>query len=253
MLYIAIASYILKNEAQFFYNQEELVADYQYDLRQNFQELKIPINDQLELHALWIKNEVNRGYILYFPGSEYLSGELNESQKYYYSLGYHLIIPDYRGTGKSNGKYNLEEELYQDAAQWLKLSRSLADTIPLLMVGQGFGSGIAAQAYRNSSAQLLILEKPYYAWNNVMLRKYFWWLPHTYFTSFKVPTWEYIRASSQPIVLIHPTESKDIKFKNSELLLDYLKPGDRLISLPGDKIDYKSRAFLEYFDKVKLP
>lgn len=253
MLYVGIASYILKNESQFFYSQEELDADYQYDLKQNFQELKIPINDQLELHGIWLKNEVNRGYLLYFPGSDYLSGELNESQKFYFSLGYHLIIPDYRGSGKSSGKYRLEEELYQDAAQWLKLTSSLADSIPVLMAGQDFGSGIAAQAYQNSVAQLLILEKPYFAWNNVMLRKYFWWLPHTYFTSFKIPTWEYIRACSHPIVLIHPTESEDIKFKNSELLLDFLKPGDRLITLTGKEIDHHSTAFLDQFEKVKRP
>jgi len=253
MIYVAAASYIFRNEDNFFYKHEELSSDFHYSLEMNFQELNIPLNNETQLHALWLKHESKNGVILHFPNSDYESGKINESQRFYYQLGYDLIIPDYRGNGKSTGKYDSEEDIYTDAQQWMKMALSIADSLPVGLVGQEFGSGIAAEVAQSNQAQILILEKPYRTWNEVMLRKYFWWLPHTYFTQYKIPNWKFIRAVSIPIVLIHPTDSKNIKFKNSELLLEYFKPGDVLISLEGEEIDYQSKEFLNKFQQVKLP
>lgn len=253
MLYVAVASYIFQNEANFFYDHEEKSADFQYNLEIDFEELNIPLNSENNLHGLWLKQNDKRGLILFFPGSEYISGEINESQKFYFSLGYDLIIPDYRSTGKSTGKYYSEEDLYADALQWMKMTAGISDSLPLILVGQDFGCGIAAQVNTYNLADLLILEEPYVAWNDVMLRKYFWWLPHSWFTQFKIPTWKFIRASSDPVVLIHPSKSKNIRYKNSELLLEYFKGGDQLITLDSEKIDHKSKEFSDKFEKIKLP
>lgn len=253
MIYVAAASYIFQNEDKFFFKHQELSSDFQYTLNTDFQELNIPLNKDTHLHALWLQHNNKKGMILYFPDGNYESGQLSNSQKFYFQLGYDLIIPDYRGNGKSTGKYHLEEDIYQDAQQWMKMTLSIADSLPVVLVGQEFGSGIAAKVAQSSQAKLLILEKPYRAWNEVMLRKYFWWLPHTYFTQYKIPTWKFIRATSIPIVLIHSTDSKNIKFKNSEILLQYFKPGDILISPQGETIDYQSKEFLNKFNQIKLP
>jgi len=253
LLYVAAASYIFKNETRFFYSQDQISENKTYELDFPFEELWIPFNSEMKIHALWVKKPDRRGVVLYFPGSNYTSGELNESQKFYYQLGYDLIIPDYRNTGKSTGKYQIEEDIYSDAQQWLKMANSLSDSLAVILVGQDFGSGIAAQSYPGNKADLLILEEPYYSWNQIMLRKYFWWLPHSYFTQFEIPVWQFIRASSNPVVLIHPTQSKEIKYRNSEILLEYLKPGDLILSLENDHIDYQSKEFLNKFEKVKLP
>ena len=253
MIYVAAASYIFQNEDKFFFKHQELSSDFQYTLNTDFQELNIPLNKDAHLHALWLQHNNKKGMILYFPDGNYESGQLSNSQKFYFQLGYDLIIPDYRGNGKSTGKYHLEEDIYQDAQQWMKMTLSIADSLPVVLVGQEFGSGIAAKVAKSSQAKLLILEKPYRAWNEVMLRKYFWWLPHTYFTQYKIPTWKFIRATSIPIVLIHSTDSKNIKFKNSEILLQYFKPGDILISPQGETIDYQSKEFLNKFNQIKLP
>jgi len=253
MIYVAAASYIFQNEAKFFYKHKELAHDYQYALSKDYQELNIPINDDINLHALWIKQHDAKGLVLYFAGGDYLSGELSKSQEFYFHLGYQLLIPEYRGNGKSTGKYETEDDIFSDANQWMKMAGSIADSLPVVLVGREFGSGIAAEAYQDNQSELLIMEEPYRAWNDVMLRKYFWWLPHTYFTHFEIPTWKYIRASTHPVVIIHPTEAKNIKLKNSELLLEYFKPGDVLITVNGKNIDYQSKEFLNKFEQVKLP
>lgn len=253
MLYIAATSYIIQNEARFFYEQEKYDSTYQYNLQMDFQELEIPLNEEIHLHALWLKHKLKRGLVLYFPGDQYLSGQLSEGQKFYYDLGYDIIIPDYRYNGKSTGKYHSEEELYLDADQWVKMAVSLSDSLPLVLVGQDFGCGLAAQVYAHQVADLLILQEPYWAWNEIMLKKYFWWLPHSWFTKYEIPTWKYLRDSTHPVVLIHPSNSKNIGFKNSELLLEYLKPGDRLITIGGEEIDYESKEFLNKFENIKLP
>lgn len=253
MLYVAAASYIFQNEADFFYEQEEINADFQYHLEMDYKELNIPVNKENNLHALWLRQDKRRGIILFFPGRDYISGQVEKSQEFYFELGYDVIIPDYRSAGKSTGKYYSEEDLYADAFQWMKMAVGISDSLPVILVGQDFGCGLAAQANTLNLADLLILEEPYMAWKDIMLKKYFWWLPHSWFTNFEIPIWKFLRASTNPVVLIHPSESKNISYTNSELLLEYFKPGDQLITLSGEKIDYGSKEFLDKFEKVKLP
>lgn len=253
MLYVAAASYIIQNEARFFYKQDKIDTDYQYNLHPDFKELNIPINQKINLHGLLLKNKNKKALILYFSGSDYISGQINKSQEFYFKLGYDVLIPEYRSSGKSTGKYQTEEDLYSDAKQWMKMANSLSDSLPIILVGQDFGCGLAAHVHTYNQSDLLILEEPYLAWNDIMLRKYFWWLPHTWFTNYRIHTGKFIRVSSKPIVLIHPSESKNILYKNSELLLEYIKPGDVLITLDGEEIDYESKEFLNKFAKIKLP
>jgi hypothetical protein len=253
MLYVAAAAYIFNHESRFFYKHSNLSKDFNYEFGLDFQELFIPITNDINLHGLWFKHDQKKGIVLLFPASDYVSHKIDSSHLFYYNLGYDLIIPGYRGVAKSTGSYSNEEAMYEDAIQWSKLSKSLADSLPIIVVGQEFGSGLAAKAYSSSFADLLILEKPYYEWNLIAMRRYFWWLPHSYFTKFKIPTWEYIRASTKPIILIHPFNSKKIGYKNSELLLSYFKPGDQLISLEGEEINHYDKKFLDKFEQINLP
>lgn len=250
MLYLAATSYIFQNEDSFFFNHEELDQNYAYPFEVDFQELQVQINQDIQLHGLWFKQKQSKGLVLYFPNGDYQSEELDIRTNYFYQQGFDILIPEYRGNGKSTSKYQSEEDMYKDAEQWYKMAHSLADSNHLIIVGQEFGSGMAAYVGAKFPAELLILENPFYSWDVFMLRKYFWMLPHSYLTQYKIPLWEFVRKSTNKILLIHASESSFTAIENSHRLLQYLKPGDDLIEIEGENINYQHPDFQKSMEKI---
>ena len=253
ILYLAATSYIFENEESFFFNHSELEQNHSYDINGDFQEMEIQINPEVKLHALWFKQKQSKGIVLYFPNGDYQSEELDLQSNFYYQEGFDLLIPVYRGNGKSTSKYQSEEALYSDAVQWYKMAHSLADSNAIIIAGREFGSGMAAYLGGKLPAELVILENPYYSWDAIMLRKYFWMLPHSYLTQYKIPVWEYVRKSTNKTLLIHATNASFIKIDNSHQLLQYLKPGDKLIEVKGENINYQDAEFQKSMKRLGFP
>lgn len=247
-LYIAASSYIFKNEEKFFFEHEVISASDSYSFNLPFKEINIKVNQETQLHALLFPRENPKGLVLLFPSGNYLPQSFNAHDNYFYNEGFSLLIPDYKGTGKSNSVYKNEDDIYKDAQQWYKMAHSLADSLKLIVYGEGFGAGIAAWVGGEFNADLIILESPYYSWNEIMLKKYFWMLPHTLFTQYKIPTWEFIRKSTNKTILIHASQAGFIKYENSQRLLEFLKPGDELITLDANN---KEANLLLYNQNMK--
>ncbi len=233
-LYIALTSYIFKNEEWFFFDHDKLTKDALYSFSVPFEELNIKINEEIQLHALLFRQKEAKVLILKFPGSDYQSEAYDANNDLYYQLGYSVLIPEYRGSGKSTSVFTSEDDIYADAQQWYKMANRIADSLNLVVIGKDFGCGAAAWVGGENTMDLVILDTPYYSWDKVMLRKYFWWLPHTYLTQYKIPVWEFIRKSMNKTILIHATEDDNIKYDHSLQLLEYLNPGDELISLDAE-------------------
>lgn len=230
-IYVAAISYIFKNEERFFFQHNKKPADSSYSFQEEYKEKNIKINEDVHLHALLFSKAKSKGIVLYFPAGSFNFNHFEARNNVFYQNGYSLLIPDYRGTGKSNSLYTHESDIYQDAQQWYKMAKRMADSSQLIIIGEEFGTGPAAWIGGEFLADLVVLKSPYYSWNEIMLKKYFWWTPHTYFSQYKIPVWEFIRKSTNRIILIHSTNSKFIKYDNSLRLLEFLKPGDELISL----------------------
>lgn len=240
-LYVAIISYIFQNEDRFFFNHDPITPTISFSFEVVFNEVDIKINNDIQLHGLHFLHHKPKGIVLFFPDGDYCPLDFKPQENLYYKAGYNVIIPDYRGTGKSNSSYQSEGEIYKDAQQWYKLSQRIADSLNLIVYGKDFGAGIAAYIGGEFKADIILLENPYFSWSEVMLKKYFWWTPHTYLTKFEIPTWEFIRKSTNKTILIHAAEAEFIPYENSSRLLEYLKPGDELITIEAESMDLETQ------------
>ena len=249
-LYVAVTSYIFKNEEWFFFDHDDVSKQERYSFTVPFQELNIKINEAIQLHALLFRQKEAKALILKFPGSNYQSVDYEADMDLYYQLGYSVLIPEYRDSGKSTSVFKSEDDIYADAQQWYKMAKRLADSVPLIVVGKDFGCGAAAWVGAENTVDLVVLDTPYYSWNKVMLRKYFWWLPHTYLTQYKIPVWEFVRKSMNKTILIHATEADNIKYNHSLQLLEYLKTGDELITLDNDDEDANKHQYKREIQRI---
>ena len=104
--------------------------------------------DNLNLHAYEIKeNKSNKWAITvhgYMANSEFMS---SIAYKYYYTLGYNVIIPDLRGHGKSEGNYigmGWHDRL--DIIKWIEYILSKDKNAEILLHGVSMGAATVMMA-----------------------------------------------------------------------------------------------------------
>ncbi len=131
---------------------------------------------------------------------------------------------DYPGVGKSTG-IRTEQRLYTYALVFYKLARSRWKPLQIVVYGQGFGTGIAAQLASVRDCQRLILEDPYYSMT-AAFRRYLFLYPVGMMLRYHLPTNEYLPAVTAPVTI----------YEGDTRLKAFLKPGDEYksgVSLPA--------------------
>jgi uncharacterized protein len=139
----------------------KLNASHKFVFTQPYDEYFIKTPDSVKLNALHFRTEKTcKGLIVYFHGN---ADNLQRWGKYatdFTSLGYDILMVDYRGYGKSTGKPN-EKALYEDASlvwQWAKDSFHYDRWV---IYGRSLGSAVATHLAKEVKPDILGLETPF--------------------------------------------------------------------------------------------
>jgi hypothetical protein len=108
---------------------------------------------------------------------------------------------DYPGFGKSTGPMD-EQRLYDLALIFYKLARSRWKPLQIVIYGQGFGTGIAAELASIRDCRRLILERPYYSMTSVFRRYLFLYPVGGRFLHYHLPVHEYLKNVTAPVTII---------------------------------------------------
>ena len=96
-------------ESLIFY-PEILPPDYRFAFSEPFEEVTVPV-EAAALNALLFKAPNPKGAVLYFHGNAGSLRTWGDVAGDFTSRGYDILIPDYRGFGKSTGKISNEKQL----------------------------------------------------------------------------------------------------------------------------------------------
>ncbi|HRI20410.1 MAG TPA: alpha/beta fold hydrolase [Panacibacter sp.] len=220
---------------KFLFHPEALKADYAFQFATPFKEINIAYDSFTTFNIIRFKpadSSLKKGAVIYCHGNMENINHYAEFAPDFTRHGYEVWIMDYPGFGKSTGPIN-EDILYTEALQVYKMvmaSGYAADSI--IIYGKSLGTGIAAQLASVSDCKRLILECPYYSIENIAAH-YAWMYPVGWMIHYKIPTFEYIKKITAPIVIFHGTEDGTIPFSNAEKLKVFMKPGDELIAIEG--------------------
>jgi uncharacterized protein len=189
----------------------------------------------------------SKGLVLYFHGNADNLARWGEMHLDFTSRGYEVVMPDYRGYGKSNGKVS-EVLTYQDMQQ---LHQHLMQTIQpaeLIIYGRSLGSGIASNLARTVPAKLLLLETPFYSIPSVMEDQLLLiWLPFAF--RYEFPNYANIPEVKCPIRIFHGTADRVVPYRNAERLKPLLKEKDRFITIEkGTHLNLNT--FAEYQEEL---
>lgn len=214
------------------FTEPHLPANFEFKFPFSFKEVNIYTKDHVRLHALFFEPSTSKGIILYLHGSNGALDVWGKVAPIYTSLGYALLMPDYRGYGKSEGANLDEKQVCDDVQDVYNYIRANYPEKEIVVLGQSIGTGPAAYLAAHNHPKRLILQAPYYSIED--------WVAHVApeltlsDNLFHFKNYEYIQQASCPITLIHGDADSAIYYASSLKLREFLKPGDELITLKGE-------------------
>jgi uncharacterized protein len=236
-LKILIASYIVLCVFLYFF-QEKLIffpqkidKNHKFEFGQKFEELNIKAADGKLIHGLLFKSDSSKGLIFYLHGN---AGNLNnwgEVAKTYVGLNYDVFILDYRSYGKSEGKINGQNQLFEDNQIAYNELKKRYNEAKIIVLGYSIGTGLAAKLASTNSPKLLILQAPYYNLTDMMKQR-FAFIP-SFILKYKFETNEYLKNCKMPVVIFHGNMDEVIYYGSSLKLQNEFKKEDTLITLKG--------------------
>ena len=230
-IYIAVCIFFFSKQDEILFAPTKLEANYQFKFPGNFTERKIKTADGTILNGLLFTADSARGLIFYLHGNGGALNTWGDIAAIYTGMGYDIFMLDYRGYGKSEGKITSESEFYGDVQNAYDNIRSLHPENKIIVLGYSIGTAPAAMLAARNKPRMLLLQAPYYSMTD-MLRKTYPFLP-TFMLKYPLSTYEFVKATAAPIIIFHGDADEVIYYGSSLKLKKYFKPGDQLITLPG--------------------
>lgn len=206
--------YGLQDKLIFF--PEKIPREYKFAFTTPFQEVFLPAPDAAEIHALHFRAKTAKGVILYFhgnAGSLRSWGYLAEDFLHY---NYDVFMVDYRGFGKSTG-LRTEAALHQDAQLAYNYLLKQYPEDHIIVFGRSIGTGLAVPLAAQNQPQSLILETPFYNFEDVA-KTHYPFLPVTILLKYAFPSDEWIKKITCPVYILHGTADNVVPYASGQKL-----------------------------------
>ena len=213
---------------------EILPPEYKYAFSVPFEEANVPVEGAI-LNTVLFKAAKAKGVILYFHGNAGSLRTWGDVARDFTSQGYDILIPDYRGFGKSTGSISNEKQMLADGlAVYGYLKKSYPENM-IIVYGRSIGTGVATFVARSGKPGMLILESPFFSLTDLASYHYPF-LPEgiiSIFLKYPFRTDLWLPEVASPVYLIHGTKDDIIPFDASARLESLIKSPHKLIRIEG--------------------
>lgn len=227
ILYVGSLVFFYFKQEKFFFNPKHLDSDYKYEFTESFDEITIPVEDNISLNALHFKTENPNGIILYLHGNAGALHDWGKRAHLFLENNQDILFVDYRGYGKSEGKYTKDAQLFNDVQKVYDRVKEIYPENQITVLGYSLGSGLAAYLAANNKPKQLILNAPYYSWKTLVADEIAPPIPK-YLVKYDIKTYEYLDKVFCPIQIFHGTR---------DFLINPTTNPDKLKELYPDKIN----------------
>jgi uncharacterized protein len=217
----------------FIFQPDKLSAEFHFDPGVPYTELFLKAEDGATINALFMMTTdiEPKGCVLYLHGNAGNLQRWSELHSIFTDNGYNVLMPDFRGFGKSTGELN-EANFLKDAVmclEWLQDHCILDKTI---IYGRSMGTAAAAYVASIHTPDHLILETPYSSMKKLFF-SYYPFMPPLFIFKFNLDTERWLKNLNAPVTIFHGTEDWIIPLDNALQLKQSLKDTDRFIMIEG--------------------
>lgn len=231
VLYAAVCCLLYFKQESLLFFPQKLPPTYRFTFPNRFEERWITAADGTRLHGLLFTSQASKGLVFYLHGNAGSLADWGDVAAVYTQLGYDVFMLDYRGYGKSGGTISSEKQLFSDVEAAYKALTTQYSEDRIVVLGYSLGTGLATWLAAHYQPRLLILQAPYYSFQD--LAKHFYPFVPGFLLRYPMRTHDLVTQVKAPVVLIHGDQDEVVYYGSSLKLKPLLKPTDRLITLPG--------------------
>lgn len=233
-LYVVLIAGLILFQRFILLHPKKLAKDYHFDFPHS-EEFNVVVAPEIRISALRFatSDSVSKGVVLYFHGNADNLARWGEHATQFTERGYDVVMYDYRGFGKTNGR--LDEKNFLFDAQYIfdDLSRRY-NPDKIVLYGRSLGCGAAIKIASENPVKKLILETPYYSLPDVAF-SHLPIFPFQYVLEFKVPAYEWLTKVHCDVHVFHGTDDEIVPYSQSKKLLESTNrnPDKTLTTLQG--------------------
>ncbi len=231
ILYILVCLVMYLLQEKFIFFPTKLSPNYTFSQFNNIQEMYYQVEEAVKIHALLFNVENPKGIVLYFHGNArgvddwgYAAADLTKH-------GYNVLMPDYRGYGKSQGTVT-ELNMYKDAEYVFKDLLKTYKAEDIIVYGRSMGSGVSCELVSKYNVRQLILETPYLSVLQVA-KDTMPFLPISKLIKYQFRNDLKIGKIESPIHIFHGTKDELIPYYHAVELAKYSKQQNNFTTIEG--------------------
>lgn len=203
------------------------------DIGLDWQTVQLTTDDGLILDAWWLPVENPRAALLFLHGNAGNISHRLDSLVLFNRLGLSVLIPDYRGYGKSEGSPSEPGTALDADAGWRWLQEESGHNSDRLVIfGRSLGAAVAAELASRTDPAAVILESPFRSVPDLGQRLYPW-LPVRALARLNYPTIEYVTQRSSPLLVIHSENDEIIPFDEGQAVYEAATSPKELLVIQG--------------------
>lgn len=234
-LILCVLVFLLQSRLIYFPDKAVLLTPQAYDL--TYEAVNLLTADGVTLHGWWLPHPQPRASLLFLHGSGGNISHRLQKLHLLHALGLSILIIDYRGYGRSQGKPD-EAGTYLDAkTAWNFLTqekRIAAGNI--ILYGESLGGAIAAWLATQVPAGALIIESSFTSIQEI--GKYHYpLLPVHLITRIHYPTRDYLRTIALPVLVIHSSTDETVPYQMGRQLFEAANPPKHFLKISGNHND----------------
>lgn len=212
-----------------------IARSYKYLLSTDFTEHFIESKEKGLINVLHVKSKESKGLIIYFHGNTGNLKRWAHVSSEFTSLGYDVLVYDYRGFGKSKGRRN-EENMHYDAKLVYEFAQTIFDEAKIILYARSMGTGMAVKLATQTSPKKLFLETPYHSMLAVG-QFHTPFIPVRFLLRFTFKSYKWINDVKCPIYIFHGTKDRIIPHKHALQLYGLIKndPKNKMITIPNGR------------------
>ncbi|TYA53102.1 alpha/beta hydrolase [Formosa maritima] len=224
-LYLLSLVFVYFKQERFFFNPKILAKDYQFEFKETFEELNIPVANNINLNAVLFKAENSKGVILYLHGNAGAIHDWGKRAPLYLENNYDILFVDYRGYGKSDSEYCNPEDLFSDMQKVYNFTKTRYKESEIVVLGFSLGSGLASYLASKNNPKMLILNAPYYSWKTLISEEIAPPIPE-FIIKYDIPSYQFVKQVRCPIKIFYGTRDFLIHPDTNAKKLEALQPSN---------------------------
>ncbi|MBR9756772.1 MAG: alpha/beta hydrolase [Algicola sp.] len=249
-LHVAVLVVLYFKQEHFFFNPKVLDKNYVFEFEAPFEELNINVDDGISLNALLFKTEAPKGLIVYYHGNAGAIHDWGKRAPLYLENNYDILFVDYRGYGKSNGKYSNSKQLLDDAQKVYAFAKTRYKEEQIIVLGFSLGSGLATYVASKNNPKMLIINAPYYSWKTLISEQIAPPIP-AFIIKYDIPTHTFIKNVTCPINIFHGSRDFLVDVEENSKKLQALAPENIELTIIHDAGHNGIHITKQYYDALK--